>query len=47
MGSAGGGICFDASRFSARQTRMVTLSLNFYIQFDFAAGILKDKNYYD
>ena len=41
MGGAGGGICFDVSRFSDRQTKMVTLSLDLFIQFDFAAGLFR------
>ena len=41
MGGAGGGICFDVSRFSDRQTKIVTLSRDLFIQLDFAAGLFK------
>ena len=41
MGGAGGGICFDVSRFLDRQTKKVTLSLDLFIQFDFAAGLFR------
>ena len=41
MGGAGGGICFDVSRFSDRQTKKVTLSLDLFIQFDIAARLFR------